>query len=598
MYKLTKAFHLILFLIPILLFISHPAYAALSLTQPAGGEVIDADTSYTITWLPSDSPDAVTQEIRLSTDSGLSYPTLITSGLSFSTQSFNWPVPSDLSTSKARIKIICLDSASNIIEESESEGDFSVLGDALPVDMKDTSYEYDNLNRLTRSLPEEGIENNYTYDALGNRLNLTTSGTQEWRLILPVPWYLEEKSYYSAAASSKMTLDYIRQDSTLTQDEIYNYVAAGLTRELNPQDVRTILNHFKPGAYNFTIIVKADILDAMRDIAHWMDYEVPNTAVPNTSVLIPAFGGYDNWMVVRGAAASEDPNANQHLWQTASFTVYGFWLNDPAISGIGENSYKTAAELQSTYYLPLSTADTWAGKYVAVAEPPRQLSRARIKIADHYLNEYNRDLGDLAGANDQVEANDQNETELKAQSMSVAALSMNTIVLKPSLEKMKNKFRRFNWKKIIDPHLLKDNNFESAIKNTFAGRPIKVNRLDAPGKFYYLLPLERIRGAKSLTAAVLVIDGSDFSFKEASWVKNPVNFPKISRQQAILLAKRKNPISFIDRKGKSLRIKSELVWQSGALSSSPYRPFWRILVGNKTWFVTEEGKVFSADSIK
>ncbi|MFA5272135.1 MAG: Ser-Thr-rich GPI-anchored membrane family protein [Candidatus Omnitrophota bacterium] len=541
-----------------------------SLVQPRAGEIIEPGSTYTISWNSSDDTGAISQEIKLSTDSGLTYPTVIATGLNESIQSYEWQVPEELTTPHARIKIIAQDTTGHQ-GEAANDNDFIILKTALPVESTEFNYTYDKLNHLTQSLSDEEIQNNYTYDPLGNRLTLDIAGTQSWTLILPVPWYLEEKSYYSAAASCKMTLDYIHQDAILTQDELYNYVAAGQTRELTPNDVRTILLHFKPSAYYFSVIAKDNITDAMRDVAHWMDYEVPNTPVPNCSVLIPAFGGYNNWMVVRGASASEDPNANLNPWQTGAFTVYGFWLNDPAISGIGENSYKTAAELQSTYYLPLTTEDSYAGKFVAVAEPPEKKNEAPINIAKRFRNKFHDQLKSLAASD--AEIDNDSEDDDKAPTFPV-------------------RYKRFDWKKLIDPHLLKDKNFVSATNDSLARRPLKVRMLDDQTKFYYLMPLSKTKGKEALTSAVLVLEGNDLSFKEVSWVKTPLKFPKISRREAIALVKKTLPRgAFINKRKKPARIKAELVWQKGVISSSPYRPFWRVTANDKTWFVTEEGKL-------
>lgn len=435
-----------------------------------------------------------------------------------------------------------------------------------------------------------------------------------WLLVLSVPRYQEERTFYSAAASCKMTLDYIRQDTILTQDQIYNYVATG-SRELNPQDIERALNHFKPAAYNFSFIAKSDITEAMRDIAHWMDYEVPGAAIPNTSVAIPTFGRYDNWMVVRGAATSQDPNANQNLWEPAEFTVYGFWLNDPAVEGIGENSYKTAAELENTYYLPLSTTDAWAGKYVAVAEPPEIISNARVNIAQPYRNNYNMHLGVLSRANDQL------DTILEKESSSFSISGVNALAYKSEI--LKQRFKYFDWKKIIDPFLLKDKDFNAAINNAFARSLIKV-RMIGSNNYYYLVPFDKFVYNKynmrhqgqlfkrdNFTSVVLIINGSDFTFKEASWTRKPIKYSIISRAEAlqlvqrrlfpwrlyILLAQRIFCPARLSEERLAGNIKAELVWQAGNISSSPYEPFWRIVIQNKEYFVTQGRKVIFSGKV-
>ena len=79
---------------------------------------------------------------------------------------------------------------------------------------------------------------------------------------------------------------------------------------------------------------------------------------------------------------SENPCPEPHTnpWDTPNFTVYGFFMKDPRINGIGQSTYKTAAECQSTYFLPLTTGDSYNGLFIQVAEPPAEISNAKVDI--------------------------------------------------------------------------------------------------------------------------------------------------------------------------------------------------------------------------
>ncbi|MDP1853855.1 MAG: interleukin-like EMT inducer domain-containing protein [Candidatus Omnitrophota bacterium] len=385
----------------------------------------------------------------------------------------------------------------------------------------------------------------------------------EWVLVLPIPWYQEEKSYYSAPASCKMVLDYLSQDATLTQNQLYGYTSIGVN-DLTAEQVKSTLNYFKPQVYNFEIISGTNIANALRDIAHWMDYEVPGALIKNIPVVIPTFGRYDNWMVVKGAAASQDPNANQNLFQPANFSVYGFWLNDPAVSGIGENSYKTAAELQNTYYLPMATNDNWNAKYIAVAEPPEEETRAKTSIRRIPLKKLNRKLCSLARKSAEVSPDKELDPAI--------------------LRQLEN----FDWKAIIDPVLLKDDEFNAAFNDTRMRRPYKVRILNSKNSFYYLIPFDKIWGKRQLASVALILEGKYLSFKEASWVKKPAPYRILKKSEAIQLAQRKA------RRYKKIgynKVSAELVWQPGKVSDSPYKPFWRVRIANQIWFVTADKKV-------
>ena len=137
-----------------------------SLLSPIGGENIAARSLLTIRWSCTSPPGVTSQEIRLSVDGGLSFPTPVVSGLAGDLRTYNWNVPSDLSTNQARIRVIVTDgSAVNVFDDSDS--DFTIYQAVGRV------YVYDELNRLIQVIYEDGRRVTYTYDASGNRITLT-----------------------------------------------------------------------------------------------------------------------------------------------------------------------------------------------------------------------------------------------------------------------------------------------------------------------------------------------------------------------------------------------------------------------------------------
>jgi len=145
-----------------------------SIIQPKAGEIIETGSTYTISWSSSDNIGITSQEIRLSTDGGVTFPTTIASGLGPTIQSFDWLLPTDLTTTKARIKIIVRDTAGNQTED-QNRGNFIIAATALPAAAVETIYEYDALNQLSKSNSPDVFTFNYTYDALGNRLTFDSS---------------------------------------------------------------------------------------------------------------------------------------------------------------------------------------------------------------------------------------------------------------------------------------------------------------------------------------------------------------------------------------------------------------------------------------
>jgi hypothetical protein len=106
----------------------------------------------------------------------------------------------------------------------------------------------------------------------------------------------------------------------------------------------------------------------------------------NVPVAIPAYGNYSNWMLVRGIHTSA---AIFPTWPVTE-TIYGLWVNDPAVkTGLKENTYKTASEFTTTYYKPTNVAGDnplYINKYIAITEPPaKEVPPAKIASAQKYV---------------------------------------------------------------------------------------------------------------------------------------------------------------------------------------------------------------------
>jgi hypothetical protein len=385
--------------------------------------------------------------------------------------------------------------------------------------------------------------------------------TYPWMLRLLTPYYQQEELYYSAAASSKMILDYIREDDILTQDELYTY---GHTHnhpdnysilDIDPQGVKATLNNYRPLGYNFSIRALNNFIDLARDVCHWLDYEVGGVDIIHVPLALPAYGDYSNWMVVRGAAAEKDPSS------TNTFNVYGFWINDPSVSGIGQNSYKTADECQDNYFVSLDTADPWDGKYVAVAEPPAKLSQAKIKIAEPISNTYTHEF------------------------IRIISLLESRNKLTKSLEQ---RITKIDWRQIIDPYLMQDISFRDAFRKTKARIPVKVKTLNAKFKDYYLVAFDKVINGKIVTSVVIILDAADGHFKEASWTTGKNIYLPVDKDKAInrVLNNYRSTIYPIKTK-----ITAELLWQPGAKSPTPYLPFWKVSVNGRSLYVYQDGSI-------
>jgi hypothetical protein len=412
-----------------------------------------------------------------------------------------------------------------------------------------------------------------------------------------MPWYEKEKSHYSGAATCKMILDFLRQEDETTgktQDELYNHGhALNLTEnsglsELDGKGLDAVLGHFDPydtpenpwydrekgtgnpyQGYNFYISVfdPAANSDAfteyLRDIAHWMSYNVTVdhwstelVAQPNSPAAVPLDGSYEHWVAVNGVVTSANPTPVPGT--IPEVTVYGFWLTDPANKGISKNIYVTASEVGKTYFLPLTSNDEYNGKYMQVAEPPPVLSEAKVEIAPEEVNDSTLKLIKIA--------------EDKTHRYDVARVV-----------NLDEEIGGISWQEIINAQALTDTDFREAIEDSIVREFIKVEREDN-GSSYYIVPFDKYIKGQFLTYAALTIDAQTGAFKQASWLEEPVRFVPVNKEKAEKLAREYCAEEI-------LQISSRLIWQPQGPSNSPFFPYWKVIVNEQTLYVTQDGQV-------
>lgn len=201
-----------------------------------------------------------------------------------------------------------------------------------------------------------------------------------------VPYTSSLQSNSSGAASLKMTLDY-EGHNAYSQTVLYDYAhsqnlpANAGSDILDPQGMVSALNRYELDQnYNYAALSSTSLAQAYYNLSYWLAYRVPSANPENMPAIIPLGGSYANWVVVNGFRAGDDPLT------ASSYTVNGFWITDPTVTGIGQNVYLQAAVLSDSYK-PLNTSDTWNGKYVSVSEPPPQpvtvTVAAPVSFKDH-----------------------------------------------------------------------------------------------------------------------------------------------------------------------------------------------------------------------
>ncbi|MDA3891491.1 MAG: T9SS type A sorting domain-containing protein [Salinivirgaceae bacterium] len=199
-------------------------------------------------------------------------------------------------------------------------------------------------------------------------------------LYMDVPYYAEENTNYSGAACAKMMLDYVRVSDDTTQTMLQNYGTSynwpgwygcndNTTQNdfLDPRGMYKALNEYERDEdYNYAYLRRDTRDEAYKDLCYWMSHEISNVPsdknqMPST---VPTGGNYDNWVVVNGFQSNVNP-------ELANFMVYGFYVKDPQVDGIGQDMYIQASVFGDNYFKPINiSGDYWNGKYVTVDEPP------------------------------------------------------------------------------------------------------------------------------------------------------------------------------------------------------------------------------------
>ncbi len=94
--------------------------------SPDGGEVLSGGSVEQIRWKSYPHPSLASYTLLLSTDGGTSYPETIAYNLSPAETSYAWTVP-NINSTTCRVRIEALDASDSIIDEDESNGNFSIV---------------------------------------------------------------------------------------------------------------------------------------------------------------------------------------------------------------------------------------------------------------------------------------------------------------------------------------------------------------------------------------------------------------------------------------------------------------------------------------
>jgi hypothetical protein len=371
-------------------------------------------------------------------------------------------------------------------------------------------------------------------------------------------YHTQDTSYYCGGACAMMVLAEIGVGyGSLDQDDLYtsnNTHNAQPGWYSDPEGVRFTMVDRKPASFSNTFVVyrqASEVAGSQKLVYTLQHYGV--------SPIVLVYG-CAHWIVVCGVQTDVNP-------ATGPYTIEGFWVNNPVheanephaagdICGSGgshgiENQWVSYATWQSTYFTGCNYDSTDGSlQYLSVCDPdvpkiavPRQLEPVR------YFN------------------------------------GRRIIEPRQVAGPLRKELQRYS--------LIETKQAARVARGTF-GRPLLVQRLDAEGKYYYLVPsIERRRviGYAQVDALYGNLE-SLFTLKRAT-KPFEIDTRKIEQRLSGLRIELPNEKGrFLLRKGK-FRVDKHLVWRPCRQAYSPHLPFWRITAGPFTFYQRIDGPAFA-----
>ncbi len=388
------------------------------------------------------------------------------------------------------------------------------------------------------------------------------------------PQEISQQPFYSGAASARATIRYLNVDSP-SQSEIYNtYHWSGQGNDMLPSELVTALNEETSSTYNFSDWFQTtDKGEAIQNFVHWIDFKPPGGA--NSPAQVPVNGNL-NWRTVRGFSTDKKPHPPGQ--PMPEFTVYGLWINDPAVSGLGFNIYQEISSFENDY-LPVS------GKYRSVYEPPENLN-----------------------------------TRLFLEQMQASRVSLEPAKSNPVMKNLLSSFLAGGQLGIDQDSGLSQKDLSSSLPKTLMSDPSFVELLKGSqivdvssvywkdqNKDYVIValgPLEKERKEKSQLIdgdvnILMEFDPETGAFMQATWVPQVEIFPRIDKDQAITLAQdylqreaiKKTQRNNLAKVAKSQGVSIRMVW-SRHFKTSRFHPSYEISYSDgKIIYVHPDGRI-------
>jgi hypothetical protein len=142
--------------------------------------------------------------------------------------------------------------------------------------------------------------------------------------------------------------------------------------------------------------------------------------------------------------------------------------------------------------------------------------------------------------------------------------------------------------------LTQNEKFNMSLTNASPSTPTLVQRLDQPGEYYYLVPMEKNKAITSMA----IVDGMTGTLQAFSAYTDPIDYPIITREKALEKVM-EEPIDMgkgigrlMFREG-TFSFHPVMVWKPCKESMSPYYPFYMFTIGDKQVYMDCRGIIYS-----
>jgi hypothetical protein len=384
--------------------------------------------------------------------------------------------------------------------------------------------------------------------------------------LLGTDYHQQDTDYYCGAACAQMILDSIGA-GVLDQVALYNDNHSHSTIEsgwyTGPDGLTWTLNDRRPAAFN-NYFVLMDLANEDQ-ISRKIVWTIHHYGVAPAALVY----GWAHWIVVHGYDVSAHPSA----YNDTSYSINAFEVNNPwpptpmpgpppphtagDVCGSGgtrgtANQHITYATWQTDYMTGVPGGH-WNGRFLAVCDPEPPPDRYGDRRPPRERPSRDR----LVTPREAVRAA---ESGFKDYELS----------------------ERDPWRK--------------ALRESEAGDPVLVERLDRPGTFYYIVPWER-RGRWSAAAAV---DARFGDYLQATSIPRPgvspladLDVDSVVKRLAGELIQLPEPMGQIRLLDDLYCVYPTLVWRPCRESLSPFYPFRMITIGARRVYIRTDGRVFT-----